>query len=292
MAIYRYDSSKTLLDEIIKSNPTFVGLTPDQVTWHGLTVVSGANTAISFRGKTGSGWTGTGRVTYRRINIATLYSSTAAWAITMYNAKNLVDLLPRLNAKYGITLTEEDLTANTPITGATTQNITVDLTNSKMYYGSKVVTWTKGVMQLEDYYPQRTLAAFEKPVVLLSAYGHDFTPNATLIDSHDTSVPFSTASSTAVDIVDVLKSVTGLNLVLGPTSTPGTDEYDLSGFTLSRVNAWEVEEANQAYRKLAILTPPIIPGKQSQSIYLHYGLKQAISTASLVPVTTLDGLHL
>lgn len=292
MGIYVGNSTQLLLNAVVKQNPALGDVTVNQVSWHQLTAVSGGETRIVLRGVRGLGWSGATRLTYNRINVSTLFLNVAPWTISMYSAKSLFDLLPRFNQKYGLNLTAEDFTADIPITGATTQSLTLNLANSRMYYGSRVLTWTKGEMRLEDYYPQRTLTVIEKPVLTLSAFGHDFTPDTTVIEAHDPVIPFSSASPTAVAIVNTLRAATGLDVTLSATPTPGTGIYDLSGYLLSRVGTWSVGEANQVYRKLAVLTPPARTGKQTQTVYLHYDLKQAIPTSSLVPVTVLDGLRI
>ena len=290
MGIYNQTPSQTLYSLIVSENPALASATSDQFVIDKVTVVTGATTSVRVRGKPGSGFTGVQTVQYGRVSLGTLFQGVTL-TYSQFTATKLSDLLPGFNAKYGINLTAADLQTDTAIaSGTNTQVLTLNATPSVMYYGAVSFTWTRGIKQLVDYYPNRTLTAITLPDAMLKAFKTDFTGNTSVITAHDPSVALTSGSTTAVALVNMLSSKLGLPFTLGATTTPGSGLYDLSGFTLARYTIDQVADANPDYRKVAILTPPVAYGNQYSPIYLHYDYRSVIQTSSIITTPVLTGL--
>lgn len=290
MGIYNQTPIETLFSLVLSENPLLGSATSDQFVIDKATVVSGGTTSVRFRGKPGSGYTGVQTVQYSRVNVGTLFSGVTP-TLTQYTATKLSDLLPGFNAKYGMNFTAADLLTDTVIAaGSNSQVLTLNASPSLMYYGAVSFTWTRGTKQLVDYYPNRTLTAITLPDAMLKAFKTDFSSNVAVLTAHDTSVAFTSGSTTAVATVNMLTSKLGLPFTLGATTTPGSGLYDLSGFTLTLNTIDQIPDANPDYRKVAILTPPVAYGNQYSPIYLHYDYRSVIETSSIITVPVLTGL--
>lgn len=271
MGIYSGTSKTTLLAAVGAEN---AGFAPAAASIAFSTPSGTIPTTVKLRGIPGQGYTGVAKLTYQRLNVTTLFQyvdSSDVWTLQQYTASSLADLLPKLNGKYGVNLTAADLSVNPAITvGATTQTFTVNLAPSLQYFGTRTLVWSKGTQQIEDYYPTTTLGTLPVPEVTMASQPVDFTSVRATIKAHDPSVPFTSGSATAAAIVSMLSTKLGFAFTVGDTTQPGTEQYDLSGFTLQFSDVYLVDDANSTYNKMAILTPPIRPGKQVYTFYLHW----------------------
>ena len=295
MALFNKSQKQMVLDLIIAENPALAGVTLDMIEFVGTPrTVSGALTEVAIRGKRGAGFTGITRVRYNRIHLGTLFFSMRL-NIQQYNAATSLDLIDAINARYGMNFLASEMVSYAIPSNATTAQVNIAPTaNSLAYYGAATCYWTKGNQQLTDYYPKRTLTSLSVPDVMLKAFQLDFSSMLSTLQAHDTTVAFSSASSTAQAIVDALKAKVGLPLILGATTTPGSDPYDLSGFTLSFSTPDVLQDSNPGYRKIAVLSPPAVFGNQYTPIYLHYDKIPVFTktkTADLISVTEMNGLQ-
>ena len=291
MGIYTKSPPQMVLDLIKSQNPKFANAQYSQLAWGNPVAGTGQSTTLRFRGKPGQGYTGVATVQYNRLNMATLFANILVSPVTQYNATKLSDLLPRFNELYGTNFTAADLGSDPALTG-TTMTPSAPM-NSPMYTGTISFTWIKGTTpQIWELYPNRTLTGLQVPTLMLKAFQLDFTANTSTLTAHDTSVPLTSGSSTAMAIASMLAQRTGLAVTLGATTTPGNGQYDLSGFTLSRVTADQLTDSNPNYRKVAVLTPPVAYGNQNAVIYLHYDKITTVPTSSIITATALDGLDL
>jgi hypothetical protein len=297
MALFNKLQKQMVLDLIISENPGLVGATLNNVEFVGVPVVlSGASTQAKLRGKRGSGFTGVKAVTYNRLHLGTLFTNVTLRA-QVYNATTSLDLIPAINDRYGLNLNAAEMVSFAIANGATSANVSISVSSSPgsfVYYGAATCAWTKGNLQLTDYYPNRTLNSVTTPDVMLKAYQLDFSDTLTTLQAHNTTVAFSSASSTAQAIVGALKTKVGLPLTLSATTTPGTDPYDLAGYTLSFTTADVIQDSSPLFRNVAVLTPPVAYGNQYAPIYLHYNrvpLFVKTKTADVVTVTEMGGLQ-
>ena len=293
MALYKNSVKQTLLDAIKAENPKFAAATLDNVVFGPPVVVSGATTSVKVRGIPSKGFTGVAVVQYQRINIATLWLGNKAATVQQYNATKYSDLLPRFNQQNGLNLTAEDIsTANNPLSG-TTQSVAINCTPSLQYYNSVNLVWVKGNSpQLWELYPNTTLTSLTVPDLMLKAFQVDYSANKTVIEAVATNTPLTTAVAEAQALVNLIATSTGKAATLGTTAVPGTGDYDLSGFTLTRVTQDQLTDSNPSYRQVAVLTPPAVFGKQYSTIYLHYDKIVVTPTTDIITVTELDGLVL
>lgn len=277
MGFYNQTPLQTVFALIASENPALTNATVTQFTLDKVTVVSGDSTTARIRGKQGLGFTGIQTVTYNRINIATLFSGINL-TLTQFTATKLSDLLPALNQKYGLNITAADLANDQAISsGATAGTFTLNLTSSLQYYGTINLAWTRGSKQLVDYYQNRTLTAITVPDAMLLAFKTDFTAHKAVITAHNVATAFTSGSSSAVAIINLLTTVLGLPFTLGASTVPGSGLYDLSGFTLTLNTVDAVADANPDYLSVAVLTPPPVYGNQFTPIYLHYDYRYETS---------------
>lgn len=277
MGFYNQTPLQTVFALIASENPALTNTTLNQFTIDKITVVTGDSSTARIRGKQGLGFTGMQTVTYNRINISTLFVGTVV-SLTQFTATKLSDLLPAFNQKYGLNITAADLASDPSISsGATAGTLTINLTGSAQYYGTVNLAWTRGSKQLVDYYQSRSLTAITVPDAMLLAFKTDFTANKSVITAHNVATVFTSGSSTALAIVNMLSTVLGLPFTLGASTAPGSGLYDLSGFTLTRNTIDAVADANPDYLSVAVLTPPAVYGNQFTQIYLHYDYRNGTS---------------
>lgn len=293
MALFNKPQQQMVLDLLISENPRLAGVVlGTHVEFYGKPVADGSGVVTArLRGKRGAGFTGVKAFTYTRIHLGRLFTN-SVMQIQLYSAQSSLDLIPAINARYGLTLVASEM-VNYGIAAnltATNISITTGTDTSFVYEGAVGCRWTRGVMQLTDYYPQRTLTALTIPDLMLKAFQIDFSSALATLQAHNTTVAFSSASSTAQAIVAMLATRTGLPVTLSPTTTPGSDPYDLSGFMLSFTTPEVLQDSRPDYRKIAVLTPPVVYGNQYVPIYLHYDKVGLLRTADVVTVTELAGL--
>lgn len=290
MALFNKSQKQMVLDLLVSENPGLVGVTVDNVVFvGGPVVISGVSTTLKLRGLSGAGFTGVKSFTYNRINLTTLFTSITP-TLQQFTASTVRDLIPGFNAKYGLNLLPTDV-VDSALSADGQYTINTQTTSSLMYLGSVGVTWSRGTKQIGDYYPNRTLNSLTIPNVMLKAFQMDFSSILSTLQAHDTTVGFSSGSDTAQAIVDALASMLDLPLTLSTTVTPGTGQYDLSGYTLSFTTPTVLTDANPRFTKIALLTPPVAYGNQYTLIYLHHTpVPTETRTADVISETELDGL--
>lgn len=295
MALYKNSVKQTLLNLIKAENPKFAAATLDNVLFGTPTVVSGTTTSVKVRGKPGSGFTGVAVIQYQRININTLFTAGKPPTIQQYNVGTTGDLMPRFSQLYGLNVTAEDIsTAGNIINPSTTSTILQLLfTPSLQYVGSINLNWSRGsAPQLWEIYPNTTLASLTVPDLMLKAFQVDYSASKSVIEAVATGTPLTTSVTGAQALIDLIATSTGKAVTLGSTATPGTGDYDLSGFTVTRVTQSQLSDSNPSYRQIAVLTPPSVYGKQYSTIYLHYDKITTTPTYEIIANTELDGLVL
>lgn len=293
MALFNKSQQQMVLDLLISENPGLAGATLNNVAFVGLPVAgSGGLTTARLRGKAGSGFTGVKSFTYNRIDIGRLFANVFIAPITQYNAVQTSDLVAQFNTLYGLNINPSEVNNSVWGSVATSQTARIAFAGnaSYVYYGNtQTFTWQRGVRQIYDYYPNRTLTAVTTPEVMLKAFQLDFSDVVSTLQAHDPSVAFTTGSSTAQAIVAMLKTKLSLPLVLGATAVPGSDPYDLSGFTLAIKTPDLLENSNPRYRQVAVLTPPAVYGNQYAVIYLHFDRVTANELSALITHPDLNG---
>lgn len=290
MALYKNSVKQTLLNLIKAENPKFAVATLDNVSFGA--PVGSAATTVKVRGIPHKGFTGVATVQYQRIHISTLFNGTTGIRVQQYNATRLSDLLPRINLLYGLNLTTEDLSTD-PLLSGTSASVALNVALSYQYYSSITVTWTKGsAPQLWEIYPNTTLTSLTVPDLMLKAFQVDYSASKSVIEAVATGTPLTTSVTGAQALINLIATSTGKAVTLGSTATPGTGDYDLSGFTVTRVTQSQLSDSNPSYRQIAVLTPPSVYGKQYSTIYLHYDKITTTPTYEIITNTELDGLVL
>lgn len=293
MALFNKTQQQMVFDLLVSENPGLAGVTlGTHVEFYGKPV--GNNNAIVtayLRGKRGAGFTGVKAFTYTRIHLGRLFTNTALRA-QVYNATSSLDLIPEINRRYGLNLNASEMVSFGISASATSGNVTITTgtDTSFVYEGAVNCAWTRGTQQLTDYYPNRTLTTLTLPDLMLKAFRIDFSDAVATLQAHNTTVAFSSASSTAQAIVALLATRTGLPVTLSATTTPGNGLYDLSGFTLSFTTPDVLMDARYNFRQIALLTPPAVYGNQYTPIYLHFDKVGKLRTEDLVTVTQMPGL--
>lgn len=296
MALYKNSVKQTLLDAIKAENPAFAAATLNNVVF-GPPVNTGGtpNTSVVVRGIPGAGFTGIAKVLYNRISAPALIRNLPNLAVQQYTVSKTADLLPRVNQLYGLNITAEDIsTANNIIPASNNSGLLQLLfTPSLQYVGSINLSWTRGSSpQLWELYPNTTLTSLTVPDLMLKAFQVDYSANKAVIEAVATNTPLTTDVAGAQALVNLIATSTGKAATLGATAVPGTGDYDLSGFTLTRVTQDQLTDSNPSYRQVAVLTPPTVFGKQYSTIYLHYDKIVVTPTTDIITVTELDGLVL
>jgi hypothetical protein len=101
-----------ILDLINEKNPS-LGLTEELVTFGAPAVYSGAenrNTKLTLAAvEPSSGYSGSRDIFYNRVDISVV-PGTRSKVFSLGNAVNISDLIPEINARYGINLTADDYT--------------------------------------------------------------------------------------------------------------------------------------------------------------------------------------
>lgn len=290
MALYKNSVKQTLLNLIKAENPKFATATLDNVSFG--PPVGSATTTVKVRGIPSKGFTGVATVQYQRVHIQVLFTGTTGINIRQYNASRLSDLLPRINSLYGLNLTKEDLSTDPLLSGASA-SVALNVAISYQYYSSIIVTWTKGsAPQLWEIYPNTTLTSLTVPDLMLKAFQVDYSASKSVIEAVATGTPLTTSVTGAQALINLIATSTGKAVTLGSTATPGTGDYDLSGFTVTRVTQSQLSDSNPSYRQIAVLTPPSVYGKRYSTIYLHYDKTTTTPTYDVIQNTELDGLVL
>lgn len=274
MAIYNDSVKQTLLNAIIAKNPAFAGATVDNVVFGVPVTTSGSpNTKVTVRGIPSKGFTGVDTVNYNRLYISSLFTNQPNPTVQQYNAEKNGDLLERMSYLYGLNITEEDVaTASEPIQADwKSKMVQLLFTTSLQYVGSINLNWRRGsVPQLWETYRERELVSLSVPDLMLRAFQIDFSDSVSVLTSVAENTPLTTSVAGAQALVDLLSTSTGKQVVIGGTEIPGDGQYDLSGFTVTRLATAHLDDANTSYSQVVVLTPPTHFGKQYSAIYLHY----------------------
>lgn len=152
MGLYTRDALGLLGQLIMRDNPDFKGTINSNtamVLSGPLTTNlgnSGRNSRITLNGRTGSGIVGKREFFYDRINLGTLFNGITVVFDAEGSSRTYADLLPSLNAQYGIQLVAADLSNGTTKLpyGYKATEVTLNIaTTSVVYTGSLKVVWTR-----------------------------------------------------------------------------------------------------------------------------------------------------
>lgn len=117
------------------------------------------DTSIAVSGVAESGYDGTATVTYNRVDIEVVAIAASTTEFEVGSAVNVVDLLPAINAAFGINLTSEMVTdAVLPSTdeGAAQFNLTMSATN-KVYSGVVELTLSPNLIDINSVIETKAL---------------------------------------------------------------------------------------------------------------------------------------
>ncbi|QVW55791.1 hypothetical protein pEaSNUABM9_00210 [Erwinia phage pEa_SNUABM_9] len=151
MGLYDSSSLNLLCQQVMRDNPGTVGLSASTVivlvapSTNGLGS-SGRNTRVTLNGFTGAGFVGKKQFFYDRINLGTLFNGITVVFDAKGSSKTYADLLPSLNAQYGLHLMPDDLSNGTTKLpyGYTPTQVTLNIAATSLAFtGSLQVTWTR-----------------------------------------------------------------------------------------------------------------------------------------------------
>jgi hypothetical protein len=284
MSLYPKQSMQMLVDLINASNPTLpVPLTASNALYGTPTVITPAagtiqNTSIKVTALAGTKYVGNTTLKYRRIDFGTLFRSLPiviykySPATVGQNPYKISDLLPSLNAKYGLNLQTTDIvdgffpvgnTAAVPAIGlaAGTRNASVTVTaatGSPGYVGSFTFYWVQApqdiagmisVTNLETaraYPGGRSVVDSSVHVVDLDTYSYDFTTPmnagaaaigqslATFLN-FATTVPLDTTTAPyTTAIAQVIAMIVQASGVAYNNTPPASTNLSLAGITAKR----------------------------------------------------------
>ncbi|BDD79840.1 hypothetical protein [Burkholderia phage FLC9] len=250
MSLYPKQSLQMLVDLINQANPDLpVPVTTTNVLYGAPSSVTptGGNiqdTAIKVTAAAGTKYIGNTTLNYRRINFATLFRSLpiviykyspAATGVSPYK---ISDLLPAINAKYGLNLTLADVadgslgagnTNAVPAIGlpAGTRNSSITVaaqTTSPGYVGSFTLYW---VQAPQDIGTMLTVTSLENarvfPGAISSVPGDGSTPHIVDLDSYSydwTAVFNQLMAANSLTYASFLNAMTNSGAPIGTTLTP------------------------------------------------------------------------
>lgn len=152
MGLYNKTSLELLCRQIERDNPALAG-TLDANTimvlggpYTANPTVSGRNARIILNGRLGNGFAGKKEFFYDRLNIGQMFKGITVVFQASGSSKTYADLLPALNAQYGLGLTASDLSNGTTKLpyGYTANQLTLNIaTTSLAYTGALPVTWSR-----------------------------------------------------------------------------------------------------------------------------------------------------
>lgn len=150
MGPYNKPSIEILGDLINRDNPALkTSLTVDNVMLlkgPTVTTVNGRNTRVTLNGITGSGIVGKKEFFYDRMDIGQLFNGITVVFDAKGDAATVKDLLPALNAQYGVGLADADI-ANPNVAlgnGYTPTPVTITISAACVAYTGKLdVAWTR-----------------------------------------------------------------------------------------------------------------------------------------------------
>ncbi|ANZ50594.1 putative virion structural protein [Erwinia phage vB_EamM_Stratton] len=152
MGLYNKASLELLCQQIERDNPATAGMLDAAsilVLSGPLTTglgTSGRNARIILNGRLGNGFVGKKEFFYDRLNIGQMFKGITVVFQAEGSSKTYADLLPALNAQYGLGLTTEDITNGTtklPYGYAPTQLTLTIAATSLAYTGTLAVTWSR-----------------------------------------------------------------------------------------------------------------------------------------------------
>lgn len=267
---YRKPSSQLVLDLIARDNPDlpFV-LTLDNCILGAartMTPVGIRNTVLSVNPKSASGYIGALNVTYRRLEIATLFPQGRVYLDewTPSSPILIAEVCDMINRKYGTALQPSDF-STTSITNSTgNKTITVSGT-SRAFIGSLTVVRNVGERPVDTLVPATVDAAPRLVADVVPAieadnladfrtYGIDFSRFSGLLASFTTLTTFPVNSATR-ELIAYMGLCVGEDYSLDRpvASRGGFGGARIIRYVLPNIN---VPEANQDYSAVAVIRLP------------------------------------
>lgn len=221
-----------------------------------------ADTSIEIFALPGSFYQGRRIVHYRRLDLRKLFAN-VVFELDEWAVGNLpkADWLRLMNAKYGLTLTDEDVAAYGAAGSGSLNNLEIPAT-SIAYIGRYWMRWTRGKRTLEQIVPVNTINGLYwdanyvegKPLMNLVGMPIDFT-RFTGAAAIVTGSALSGTSSDARTMADWFSAVTGKTIDprIDHTLPGGLGGLTITRFTLPSVN---LPEANAAkFNRALVITP-------------------------------------
>lgn len=152
MGLYNKTSLELLCRQIERDNPALAGtLDANSIMVLGgpytaNPTVSGRNARIILNGRLGNGFAGKKEFFYDRLNIGQMFKGITVVFQASGSSKTYADLLPALNAQYGLGLTATDLSnATTKLPyGYTPNQLTLNIASTSLAYtGTLPITWSR-----------------------------------------------------------------------------------------------------------------------------------------------------
>ena len=291
MGLYTKTSQQMLFDLINASNPSLpFPVSASNVkfgTVSSVTPSGGAiqDSSVKVIALPGSPYVGNQQLTYRRLNATNLFRSVPL-RIDLYSAASLgqspykmSQLLPYINAKYGLNIQASDIvdvnfpgivTTAQPAYGvaAGTQNSIATLTwttGNYAWLGNINVCWVQAPQDLSTLLATSSLeTALTYPgsrnvvdgtviVPNLDVYYQDFTDQFAAIWGSPllyANVPnwggaaIATSTNSITPLLNAINTLTGRTYTVGQGSPAGSQNYDLTGATIAKVDL--TQAANQA----------------------------------------------
>lgn len=291
MAIYNKQSIQLLCDLINASNPALVPPVSPAIIRFSLpsVVVPVApaiqNTKLTLFGIAAGPYIGKTDVTYRRIDLSKLmrgmtvqinrYSVNGASASSGAVVFSIYNLLPHINAKYGLSLTTDDVTDGNITRGTTleggfyTNTIVVTTKATSMgFIGSFTLKWKQAAQDISTMISVVTLAgrAFpggnvfdgsHRPVVNTASYGVDVTDVSLATPWLGYPNSINSVSSHATTVAWFNACIAEINLRTGTTLPTGTvndtAQFPAASITLVTLPSALYPEANSKYFNRALI---------------------------------------
>lgn len=277
MSIYDKPSREMLLDAINKQN----GLTANPLTWSQIasgypeevqTPGADRNTRVLLYGLNGQGYKGNVTITYDRIVMPVLFRNVVPVVVTNPVDK-LSDLLPFLNAKYGLSLIADDIVDQSVKSLGESWILDVAVKPGCLaWQGTFRLRYAKFFPNLVDVVTDVDLSAIIAPYAVAAkphaeyvAYGYDWTD---MRQSFEVDWALN-RTITAAD-VDALNEVVPLNFTYALPADAKPDEISLRGARFGGTTSTAgTAEVNTDYARVAYITLAATSNYAGKLI-LHY----------------------
>ena len=281
----KYTQSE-LLDLVNRDNPDLpYPLTTSNVfllTPPTTSLANGRNSVVKFNGIAGKGYSGKVTLYFDRLNIATLFPNGTITAVGPYGATQLSDILPKLNEKYGLALTVDDV--QNPTYGlaniqSTTFYLSLNSAKSLCFTGSTLITWQRGPKTLPFVYPNASADTYDSMDVYGPLARYDFSASESTLSGVTQDTPMTSATTGAAALRNLLSNITGKTFFLASsltqTAAQASASYNLTGFTVHKYTAAQSPAINPDYQYAYILTPTL-DGQLSLPLILHVGKRSGV----------------